>query len=131
MLKTASVSPSPPLDGPYAPPDEEIAVRLLTAALRSPAAEARLDARTTRLIEGIRGRTGGLGGIEDFLPAYSLATREGRALLVLAEAVLPVPGTAHAFPTASSNPRSVRHRLTTAMSPSGRNAYSAVVSPIH
>src|SRR5438132_64507 len=96
MLKTASVSPSPPLDVPYAPPDEEIAARLLAAALRSPAAEARIDARTTRLIEGIRGRTGGLGGIEDFLHAYSLSTREGLALMVLAEALLRVPDAATA-----------------------------------
>src|SRR5204863_283060 len=96
MLKTASVSPSPPLDAPYAPPDEEIAARLLAAAPRSPAAEARIDARATRLIEGIRARTGGLGGIEDFLHAYSLSTREGLALMVLAEALLRVPDAATA-----------------------------------
>ena len=44
-----------------------------------------------RLIEGIRGRAGGLGGIEDFLHAYSLSTKEGLALMVLAEALLRVP----------------------------------------
>ena len=33
----------------------------------------------------------GLGGIEDFLHAYSLSTKEGLALMVLAEALLRVP----------------------------------------
>ena len=51
----------------------------------------RIDARATTLIEGIRGRAGGLGGIEDFLHAYSLSTKEGLALMVLAEALLRVP----------------------------------------
>src|SRR5712675_1728271 len=84
------------LDAPYAPPDEEIAARFLAAAPRTAAAEARIDARATRLIAGIRARTGGLGGIEDFLHAYSLSTREGLALMVLAEALLRVPDAATA-----------------------------------
>ena len=75
----------------YAPPDEEIAARFLTAAPREAAAEARIDARATRLVEAIRAETGGLGGIEDFLREYSLSTREGLALMVLAEALLRVP----------------------------------------
>src|SRR3974390_2784006 len=44
----------------------------------------------------IRARTGGLGGVEDFLHAYSLSTREGLALMVLAEALLRVPDAATA-----------------------------------
>jgi RHH-type transcriptional regulator, proline utilization regulon repressor / proline dehydrogenase / delta 1-pyrroline-5-carboxylate dehydrogenase len=76
---------------PYAPPDAGIAARLLAQAPRSEAAEARVDARTGRLIEGIRAHAGGLGGIEDFLHAYSLSTKEGLALMVLAEALLRVP----------------------------------------
>ncbi|HEX5516077.1 MAG TPA: bifunctional proline dehydrogenase/L-glutamate gamma-semialdehyde dehydrogenase PutA, partial [Pseudolabrys sp.] len=54
-------------------------------------AEARIDARTTRLVKAIRARTGGLGGVEDFLHAYALSTKEGLALMVLAEALLRVP----------------------------------------
>src|SRR3954447_9823288 len=80
----------------YAPPDEAIAARLLAAAPRTAAAEARIDGRATRLIEGIRAHAGGLGGIEDFLHAYSLSTREGLALMVLAEALLRVPDSATA-----------------------------------
>src|ERR1700712_5146849 len=86
----------PPMRAPYAPPDEEIAARLLGAVARPGAAEARIDARATHLIEGIRAHAGGLGGIEDFLHAYSLSTREGLALMVLAEALLRVPDRATA-----------------------------------
>jgi RHH-type proline utilization regulon transcriptional repressor/proline dehydrogenase/delta 1-pyrroline-5-carboxylate dehydrogenase len=87
---------APSFDAPYAPPDEAIATRLLAQARRSPAAEARIDGRATRLIEGIRARRGGLGGVEDFLHAYALSTREGLALMVLAEALLRVPDAATA-----------------------------------
>ena len=81
----------PPLRAPYAPPDEVIAAELLASASRRSDAEARIDARATRLVKAIRARTGGLGGVEDFLHAYSLSTKEGLALMVLAEALLRVP----------------------------------------
>ena len=76
---------------PYAPADEEIAARLLAAAARSPEAEAHINVRATRLVNAIRARKGGLGGVEDFLHAYALSTKEGLALMVLAEALLRVP----------------------------------------
>ena len=41
---------------PYAPPDEDIARELLIAARRNDAAEARVNARATRLIEQQRFR---------------------------------------------------------------------------
>jgi RHH-type transcriptional regulator, proline utilization regulon repressor / proline dehydrogenase / delta 1-pyrroline-5-carboxylate dehydrogenase len=81
----------PPLRAPYAPADEEIARDLLAAARRPSDAEARIDARATRLVEAIRARRGGLGGVEDFLHAYAMSTKEGLALMVLAEALLRVP----------------------------------------
>src|SRR5438874_11648039 len=80
---------------PYAPPDETVAEALLAGASRAPA-EQRIDQRARQLIEGIRAKTGGLGGIEDFLHAYSLSTKEGLALMVLAEALLRVPDAATA-----------------------------------
>src|SRR4029079_19537579 len=86
----------PPLRAPYAPPDEGIARVLLASANRSPEVEARIDARARRLVESIRSHAGGLGGIEDFLHAYSLSTKEGLALMVLAEAQLRVPDAATA-----------------------------------
>src|SRR5689334_24944505 len=81
---------------PYAPPDERLAPALLAAASRSEAAEVRIDSRARRFVESIRSHSGGLGGIEDFLHAYSLSTKEGLALMVLAEALLRVPDAATA-----------------------------------
>ena len=86
----------PSLRAPYAPADETIAAGLLATAARPPAAEARIDARATRLVEAIRARSGRLGGVEDFLHAYALSTKEGLALMVLAEALLRVPDAATA-----------------------------------
>ena len=80
-----------PLRTTYAPPDEGLARALLADADRPEDAEARIDARANRLVEAIRGRIGGLGGVEDFLHAYALSTKEGLALMVLAEALLRVP----------------------------------------
>jgi len=88
-----------PFRAPYAPADEVLAAGLLAGAERPAAAEARIDARATRLVEAIRIRSGRLGGVEDFLHAYALSTKEGLALMVLAEALLRVPdaGTADAL----------------------------------
>src|SRR5688572_21256086 len=88
--------PAPAFDAPYAPPDEDIAARLLAGAARSAEAEQRIDSRARRLIAGIRAHAGGLGGVEDLLHAYSLSTMEGLALMVLAEALLRVPDAATA-----------------------------------
>jgi RHH-type proline utilization regulon transcriptional repressor/proline dehydrogenase/delta 1-pyrroline-5-carboxylate dehydrogenase len=81
----------PLFKAPFAPPDEELAAHLLAGAARDGAAERRIDTRARALVEAIRARAGGLGGIEDFLHAYSLSTKEGLALMVLAEALLRVP----------------------------------------
>ena len=86
----------PTFRAPYAPPDEDLAGDLLAGAARDAAAEGRIDARATRLVEAIRAKAGGLGGVEEFLHAYSLSTKEGLALMVLAEALLRVPDAATA-----------------------------------
>src|SRR5262245_40227191 len=86
----------PPFIAPYAPPDQDIAGRLLAEAGRDRAAEQRIDRKTTRLVEAIRANIGGLAGIEDFLREYSLSTQEGLAIMVLAEALLRVPDAATA-----------------------------------
>ena len=85
----------PPFRAPFAPPDEELAAEFLRAAGRDAAAERRIDARVRALVGAIRAKTG-LGSIEDFLHAYSLSTKEGLALMVLAEALLRVPDAATA-----------------------------------
>ena len=92
----ADADTAPLFSAAYAPPDEAIAPGLLREASRASDAERRIDAYARRLIEGIRARAGGLGGIEDFLHAYSLSTKEGLALMVLAEALLRVPDAATA-----------------------------------
>lgn len=83
-------------DAPYAGADEDFAARFLQAASGGADADARIDARATALIEAIRGRSSALGGVEDFLHAYALSTKEGLALMVLAEALLRVPDAATA-----------------------------------
>ncbi len=87
-------SPAPPLPAfvaPYAPDDDVVAARLLQAVRMDAAQDARIDRTATRLIEAIR--TGGdrLGGVEDMLREFALSTKEGLALMVLAEALLRVP----------------------------------------
>ena len=61
--------------------------------------EARIDRTATRLIEAIRSNDDPLGGVEDMLREFALSTKEGLALMVLAEALLRVPdaGTADRF----------------------------------
>jgi RHH-type transcriptional regulator, proline utilization regulon repressor / proline dehydrogenase / delta 1-pyrroline-5-carboxylate dehydrogenase len=90
---TASTAALPAFDAPFAPPDEELAAQFLKSSINA-AADRRIDARATALIEAIRARAGRLGGVEDFLHAYSLSTKEGLALMVLAEALLRVPDAA-------------------------------------
>jgi RHH-type proline utilization regulon transcriptional repressor/proline dehydrogenase/delta 1-pyrroline-5-carboxylate dehydrogenase len=86
----------PTFAAPFAPPDDELAANLLAGANRDRAAESRVDTRATKLVEAIRAKAGGLGGVEEFLHAYSLSTKEGLALMVLAEALLRVPDSATA-----------------------------------
>jgi RHH-type transcriptional regulator, proline utilization regulon repressor / proline dehydrogenase / delta 1-pyrroline-5-carboxylate dehydrogenase len=80
-----------PFRAPYAPPDEAIAAAFLETAPLAEVAEARIDERAGALVGAIRAHAGGLGGVEDFLREYSLSTKEGLALMVLAEALLRVP----------------------------------------
>src|SRR5262249_37643997 len=74
-------------DAPYAPPDEAVAADLLGQAARPADVEQRIDAYASRLIESIRARTGGLGGIDDFLHAHSLSTTAGLPPLALRDAL--------------------------------------------
>ena len=83
-----------PFNPPYAEDDKALAARLLAGARLSPEREKRVDAQATRLIEAIRAKGGGLGGVEEMLREYALSTKEGLALMVLAEALLRVPDAA-------------------------------------
>ncbi|MGM4896390.1 bifunctional proline dehydrogenase/L-glutamate gamma-semialdehyde dehydrogenase PutA [Tardiphaga sp. 839_C3_N1_4] len=89
----------PPFSAPYAPDDGAIAAWLLADAAMTPAQDARIDATARRLIDAIRAKDDRFGGVEDMLREYALSTKEGLALMVLAEALLRVPDarTADAF----------------------------------
>ncbi len=80
----------------FAPRDEDLASQLLLTATLPPDAEKRINASATGMIEAIRSKTSGLGGVEELLREYSLSTPEGLALMVLAEALLRVPDAATA-----------------------------------
>src|SRR5213595_3162004 len=84
-------SPLPLFSAPFAPDDAAIAARLLADARLSQMQEARIDRTATRLIEAIRANDDRLGGVEDMLREFALSTKEGLALMVLAEALLRVP----------------------------------------
>jgi RHH-type proline utilization regulon transcriptional repressor/proline dehydrogenase/delta 1-pyrroline-5-carboxylate dehydrogenase len=81
----------PPFKAPYAPDDGLIAARLLESARLSAEQDARIDRTATRLIAAIRASDDRLGGVEDMLREFALSTKEGLALMVLAEALLRVP----------------------------------------
>jgi RHH-type proline utilization regulon transcriptional repressor/proline dehydrogenase/delta 1-pyrroline-5-carboxylate dehydrogenase len=85
-----------PFNAPFAPDDAEIARALLAEADASRRNEAAIEARARGLIQAIRAGGGGFGGVEEMLREYSLSTREGLALMVLAEALLRVPDAATA-----------------------------------
>ena len=75
----------------HAPDDDAIIRHALDVQSLSGHGEAAALDRSRRLIEGIRASSSSVGGVEDFLREYGLSTREGLALMVLAEALLRVP----------------------------------------
>ena len=81
-------SPFPSFRAPYAPDDRGIAARLLESADLSAERDARIDRTARRLIGAIRANDDRLGGVEDMLREFALSTKEGLALMVLAEALL-------------------------------------------
>jgi RHH-type transcriptional regulator, proline utilization regulon repressor / proline dehydrogenase / delta 1-pyrroline-5-carboxylate dehydrogenase len=83
--------PALPFSAPYAPDDTAMAAGLLNAAKLGAVQEARIDRVARRLIEAIRANDDPLGGVEDMLREFALSTKEGLALMVLAEALLRVP----------------------------------------
>ncbi len=78
----------------YAPADEALIPRLLEETAHDAALDSRIGERAKRYIEAIRHARGGIGGLEDFMHEYSLSTKEGLALMSLAEALLRVPDAA-------------------------------------
>ncbi|SDT03261.1 bifunctional proline dehydrogenase/L-glutamate gamma-semialdehyde dehydrogenase PutA [Bradyrhizobium canariense] len=88
---TSDATSLPQFKAPYAPDDRVIATGLLETARLDAAQEERIDRSATRLIDAIRANDDRLGGVEDMLREFALSTKEGLALMVLAEALLRVP----------------------------------------
>ncbi|MTH97471.1 bifunctional proline dehydrogenase/L-glutamate gamma-semialdehyde dehydrogenase PutA [Roseibium sp. RKSG952] len=87
-LDTASI---PPFRAEYAPDDGMLVRKLLGETVLDPDMENRIDQRATGYIQDMRSTPVGLGGVEDFMREFGLTTREGLAMMVLAEALLRVP----------------------------------------
>src|SRR5271169_2531517 len=81
----------PSFTAAFAPDDGAIASVLLKTARLAAGQDARIDRCATRLIDAIRAQDDRLGGVEDMLREFALSTKEGLALMVLAEALLRVP----------------------------------------
>jgi RHH-type transcriptional regulator, proline utilization regulon repressor / proline dehydrogenase / delta 1-pyrroline-5-carboxylate dehydrogenase len=94
MTEPAAMMPD--FSAPYAGEDEAIAAMLLTTGRLSVEQEGRVDVATRSLIEAIRAKGGRLGGVEDMLHEFALSSREGVAIMVLAEALLRIPDPATA-----------------------------------
>ncbi|WP_099864433.1 bifunctional proline dehydrogenase/L-glutamate gamma-semialdehyde dehydrogenase PutA [Pararhizobium haloflavum] len=84
----------PRFSAPYAGDDDRLMRAFLGRIALDGAADKAVDERAGRLIKAIRDNAGSMGGVEDFLREYGLSTREGLALMVLAEALLRVPDAA-------------------------------------
>lgn len=76
---------------PHSPDDDRLIADFARKLTLDAATEKAIDSRATGMIEAIRDAAGSVGGVEDFLREYGLSTREGLALMVLAEALLRVP----------------------------------------
>ncbi|MFY9290078.1 MAG: bifunctional proline dehydrogenase/L-glutamate gamma-semialdehyde dehydrogenase, partial [Methylorubrum rhodinum] len=85
----------PRFQAAYAPDDGALAEALLREAVLPTEAEAGVDALAADLIAAIRSEAGH-GAVETLLQEYALTTREGLALMSLAEALLRVPDAATA-----------------------------------
>ena len=90
------MTPVARFDAPYAEDDAAIAARLLHGRGCRGARAARRRARRAISSRRSAPSRAGLGGVEEVLREYSLSTKEGLALMVLAEALLRVPDAATA-----------------------------------
>lgn len=90
---SSGVDQAPLFSAPWSSDDRALARSLWQ---HGQANAANVDALARGMIEAIRSRRGGLGGVEELLREYSLSTKEGLALMVLAEALLRVPDAATA-----------------------------------
>ncbi len=94
MVKAGATAAIPAFAAPYAADDAALIRAFIAETRLGEETERRIDQRAARLITAIRDAAGGIGELEDFLREFALSTREGLALMVLAEALLRVPDAA-------------------------------------
>lgn len=82
--------PGQPFNADYAPADHRLVDEMLARNTLDDAVKNRIHTRAARYVEAIRSAPKG-AGLEDFMQEYSLSTKEGLSLMVLAEALLRVP----------------------------------------
>jgi RHH-type transcriptional regulator, proline utilization regulon repressor / proline dehydrogenase / delta 1-pyrroline-5-carboxylate dehydrogenase len=75
----------------YRAEETEVVEALLQAVDLSPEAQDRIAGRARRLVEAVRANRVGGGGIDAFMHAYELSSKEGVVLMCLAEALLRIP----------------------------------------
>ncbi|MEP4270542.1 MAG: bifunctional proline dehydrogenase/L-glutamate gamma-semialdehyde dehydrogenase PutA [Roseibium sp.] len=80
-----------PFRAAYAPDDKPLVDALLKEPAGDVVVEKLIDQRARGYIDDMRSVQVGLGGVEDFMREFGLTTREGLAMMVLAEALLRVP----------------------------------------
>lgn len=91
-MHTAPVLQQPPVfDAPYFADEQAMGAAFFGSASLSPESERAIDTRAADLIGAMRAASDGIGGVEELLHEFSLSTREGLALMVLAESLLRVP----------------------------------------
>ena len=75
----------------HAASESEVVESLVRVARADGAAQARIEATARGLVEEVRKRRQGQGGLDAFLHEFSLSSREGVVLMCLAEALLRIP----------------------------------------
>jgi RHH-type proline utilization regulon transcriptional repressor/proline dehydrogenase/delta 1-pyrroline-5-carboxylate dehydrogenase len=75
----------------YRADETDVVEGLLKEAELSPEMQDRIAARARRLVDSVRTNRVGAGGIDAFMHAYELSSREGVILMCLAEALLRIP----------------------------------------
>src|SRR5690349_8856710 len=75
----------------YRADETDVVEHLLKEAELPPEMQDRIAARARKLVDSVRANRVGQGGIDAFMHAYELSSKEGVVLMCLAEALLRIP----------------------------------------
>jgi len=89
-MNVETPAPLEKFHAPYAPPDEAFRAQFLACAV-SPEESARENSVARELLRDLRANGGGFAGVEDFLQEFKLSSREGLAIMALAESLARAP----------------------------------------